>query len=65
MANFRHSAEYASLFRLYTNAPYRAEAWLHTADMAAQLRRADDWYKEHPLAETNLDALAQQLEIDA
>jgi hypothetical protein len=27
--------------------------------MQAQIRRADDWYREHPTVETNLDALAQ------
>ena len=42
-----------------------SEAWLHTPEMAAQLRQADDWYREHPPVETNLNALAQQLGIDA
>jgi len=42
-----------------------AEAWLHTPEMAVQLRQADDWYRKHPPVETNLDVLAQQLGIDA
>ncbi len=41
------------------------EAWLHTSDTQAQLRRADDWYKDHPPTETNLDTLAEKLGVDA
>ena len=41
-----------------------SEAWLHSADMQAQLRRADEWYQTHPPAETNLDTLAQKLGIN-
>ncbi len=35
-----------------------AEAWVHEPAMRDQLRRADEWAKRTPRAETSLDALA-------
>ena len=57
--------EDGSIFMVPMRVVPEAEAWLHSPDMQAQLRRADDWYREHPPTETNLDALAQQLGSDA
>ena len=57
--------EDGSIFMVPMRVVPESEAWLHSPDMQAQLRRADDWYQEHPPAETNLDALAQQLGADA
>ena len=34
-----------------------AEAWVHELAMRDQLRRADEWAKRTPRAETSLDAL--------
>ena len=57
--------EDGSIFMVPMRVIPESEAWLHSPDMQAQLRRADDWYQKHPPAETNLDALAQQLGADA
>ena len=37
-----------------------AEAWVHEPAMRDQLRRADEWAKRTPRAETRLDALAKR-----
>ena len=34
-----------------------SDAWLHTPEMREKLARADQWCKENPPAETNLDEL--------
>ncbi|PZN78800.1 MAG: hypothetical protein DM484_12225 [Candidatus Methylumidiphilus alinenensis] len=57
--------EDGSIFMVPMRVIPESEAWLHSLDLQAQLRRADDWYREHPPAETNLDALAQKLGVDA
>lgn len=33
------------------------ERWLHTPEMKAKLRQAEEWLRTHPPAETDLDEL--------
>ena len=40
------------------------EAWLHTPEMQAQLERGEVWMREHPPAETDLEALARKLGVE-
>ena len=40
------------------------EAWLHMPEMQAQLERGDAWRREHPPAETDLEALAKRLGVE-
>lgn len=36
-----------------------AEAWIHEPSMRGQLRRADEWIRQTPRAETKLDELVK------
>jgi len=38
------------------------EEWLHAPGMKAKLARADEWFRDNPPSETDLDELERQLE---
>ncbi|MEN9902798.1 MAG: hypothetical protein RL651_1462 [Pseudomonadota bacterium] len=40
----------------------KKERWLHTPEMKAKLARADEWMRENPPRETDLDELERQLD---
>lgn len=40
----------------------KIEEWLHTPEMKAKLARADEWFRDNPPSETDLDELERQLE---
>ncbi len=38
-----------------------SEAWLHEPEIKKKLRRANEWIKENPPTETDLDAFLEQV----
>lgn len=38
------------------------EEWLHTPEMKAKLERADEWFRDNPPSETDLDELERHIE---